>query len=103
MIRTVIGAALLLADCLVFIISLIGVFRFRYVLNRIHAASLSDTLGTLLVIAGLIVLKGFCFTSLKYLLMLVVLWITAPVATNRIGKAEATTNLSIHDEYEVEK
>ena len=94
MIRTVIGAALLLAGCLVFIISLIGVFRFRYVLNRIHAASLSDTLGTLLVIAGLIVLKGFCFTSLKYLLMLVVLWITAPVAT---------TNLSIHDEYEVEK
>ena len=53
MIRTVIGAALLLAGCLVFIISLIGVFRFRYVLNRIHAASLSDTLGTLLVIAGL--------------------------------------------------
>ena len=103
MIRTVIGAALLLAGCLVFIISLIGVFRFRYVLNRIHAASLSDTLGTLLVIAGLIVLKGFCFTSLKYLLMLVVLWITAPVATNRIGKAEATTNLSIQDEYEVEK
>ena len=103
MIRTVIGAALLLAGCLVFIISLIGVFRFRYVLNRIHAASLSDTLGTLLVIAGLIVLKGFCFTSLKYLLMLVVLWITAPVATNRIGKAEATTNLSIHDEYEEEK
>ena len=103
MIRTVIGAALLLAGCLVFIISLIGVFRFRYVLNRIHAASLSDTLGTLLVIAGLIVLKGFCFTSLKYLLMLVVLWITAPVATNRIGKAEATNNLSIHDEYEVEK
>ena len=98
MIRTVIGAALLLAGCLVFIISLIGVFRFRYVLNRIHAASLSDTLGTLLVIAGLIVLKGFCFTSLKYLLMLVVLWITAPVATNRIGKAEATTNLSIHDD-----
>ena len=65
MIRTVIGAALLLAGCLVFIISLIGVFRFRYVLNRIHAASLSDTLGTLLVIAGLIVLKGFCFTSFQ--------------------------------------
>ena len=102
MIRTVIGAGLLLAGSLVFIISIIGVFRFHYVLNRIHAASLSDTLGTLLIIAGLVVLEGFTFTSLKYLLLLVILWITAPVSTNRIGKAEATTNLSIHDEYEVQ-
>ena len=33
---------------------------------------------------------------------LVVMWITSPISTNRIAKAEATTNLSIHDEYEVE-
>lgn len=103
MIRTCIGGGLLLAGCVVFIISVIGVFRFKYVLNRIHAAALSDILGTLFVIAGLIVLKGFSFVSLKYFLLLVVLWVTATVATNRIGKAEATTNLSIHDEYEVQQ
>ena len=102
MIQTVIGSALLLAGCVVFIISLAGVFRFRYVLNRIHASSLSDMLGTLLIVAGLIVLKGFCLTSLKYILLLVVMWITSPISTNLIAKAEATTNLSIHDEYEVE-
>ena len=102
MISNIIGSVLLLAGCLVFIISLAGVFRFKYVLNRIHAAALSDTLGTLLIISGLIVLHGFTFTSLKYFLVLAVMWVTSPVSTNRIAKAEATTTLYLHDEYEVE-
>ncbi|MDE6516877.1 MAG: monovalent cation/H(+) antiporter subunit G, partial [Acetatifactor sp.] len=44
-IRFLAGGALLLLGLGIFVIEMIGVFRFRYVLNRMHAAAMGDTLG----------------------------------------------------------
>ena len=43
--RFLAGAALLLMGLGIFVIEMIGVFRFHYVLNRMHAAAMGDTLG----------------------------------------------------------
>lgn len=32
-----------------------GIFRFEYALNRIHVAAKCDTLGSMLILAGLII------------------------------------------------
>ena len=44
-IRFLIGAAFLLFGLGIFAIEMIGVYRFKYVLNRMHAAAMGDTLG----------------------------------------------------------
>ena len=44
-IRFLAGAALLVCGLGIFTVELIGVYRFKYVLNRMHAAAMGDTLG----------------------------------------------------------
>ena len=44
-IRFMIGITLIIMGLLVFVIQLIGVYKFKYILNRMHAAAMGDTLG----------------------------------------------------------
>ena len=61
-IRFLIGFAFLLGGLIIFTIELIGVFRFRYVLNRMHAAAIGDNLGISLSMIGLIIMSGLNYT-----------------------------------------
>ena len=95
MIRAYIGAAFIILGAVAFVFSLVGVFRFKYVLNRMHASAIADTLGTLCICIGLFVIRGFCLTSVKLIIIILAMWITGPVCTNRIAAAELATS----DEY----
>ena len=55
MARFIIAAIFIVAGLLVFAIATFGVFRFRYVLNRMHIAAQSDTLGLLLSLIGVMI------------------------------------------------
>jgi multicomponent Na+:H+ antiporter subunit G len=44
-IRFLAGVGLLLVGMGIFVLQLFGVFKFKYVLNRMHAAAMGDTLG----------------------------------------------------------
>ena len=70
----------------------VGVFRFKYSLNRIHAAALMDTVGILLMLLGVIVATGFNVTSAKILVVIAFLWMTSPVSGHLIGRMEITIN-----------
>lgn len=70
----------------------VGVFRFRYALSRIHAAALLDTVGILLMLLGVIVATGLNVTSLKILAVIAFLWLTSPVSSHLIGRLEITIN-----------
>ena len=82
-------------------IAMYGVYRMDYVLSRIHAAAIIDTLGTLLIFSGMILLRGFGWASAKILLILAFQWITSPVSTHRIGKVETMTNHNLDAHCEV--
>jgi multicomponent Na+:H+ antiporter subunit G len=70
----------------------VGVFRFKYALNRLHAAAILDTVGILLMLLGVIVATGFTFTSAKILVVIAFLWMTSPVCGHLIGRMEITIN-----------
>ena len=91
-VRFLVGAGLLLFGLGIFLIEIIGVFRFRYVLNRMHAAAMGDTLGIGFSLMGLIVMSGWNFTSLKLLLVVVFLWFSSPTSSHLIARLEVTTN-----------
>ena len=44
-IRMIIASVLILAGLLVLISGVIGIFRIRYALNRLHSAAMLDSLG----------------------------------------------------------
>ena len=91
-IRFLAGGALLLMGLGIFVIEMIGVFRFRYVLNRMHAAAMGDTLGIGLCMLGLIVICGWNFTSLKLFLVILFLWLSSPTSSHLIARLEVATD-----------
>ncbi len=101
MIRTIIGAILILFGVVTMVVATIGIFRFKYVLNRMQAAALVDTLGILLLLSGLIVLSGFSALSAKMLLIIIFLWLASPVTSHLIARAEVMTHPNIEEECEV--
>ena len=103
-IRFFIGAGCILAGLFVSCTAVIGTWKFKYVLNRMHAAALNDTLGILFVISGLIVLNGFNFTSLKLFVIVCFLWMASPVASHLLARLEVTLDKeSIKEECEVDE
>ena len=102
MIRFIIAAIFIVAGIFVFAAAAFGVFKFKYVLNRMHVAAKCDSLGEFLILVGCMILGGFSFMTLKLLLVLLILWLTSPMAAHLIVKAEVKTqNEDESDEYEV--
>jgi multicomponent Na+:H+ antiporter subunit G len=96
--------ALLIGTGLIFeICAVIGVFRFHYVLNRMHAAALGDTMGILMIMLGLAVASGVNLLSLKLLLIVFLFWTASPVASHLIGRLELTTNEELDREVKLWK
>ena len=101
-IRFALSAVLTLFGLFVLVTAALGLFRFRYVLNRIHATALADTLAVLTILAGLALAWGFTPVTLKLLAVVFFLWITSPVASHLIGRLEVTINDQLPLEMQVE-
>ena len=91
-IRLIACAILTVCGLCCLVSGVVGVFRFKYALNRLHAAAILDTLGILLMLLGVIVAVGFDVTSLKLLVVIGLLWLTSPVSGHLIGRMEITIN-----------
>ena len=93
-IRFLLGALLLLSGTFFIVSSVVGNFRFRYVLARMHAAGLGDTLGTLLLFAGILILCGFSVFTLKLLLIILLMWTTGAASSHLIMQMEINSGSS---------
>ena len=91
-IRFILSLCLTLGDLFCLLSSVVGVYRFRYSLSRIHAAALIDTVGILLMLLGVICATGFTIASAKMLVVIAFLWLTSPVSGHLIGRLEITIN-----------
>ena len=100
-VRFIAGTGLLLAGLGIFVIQIFGVFKFKYVLNRMHAAAMGDTLGIGISMTGLIILSGLNVTSLKMALIIVFLWLSSPVSSHLISRLEVTTNENLREHCEL--
>lgn len=99
----ILGIAFILMGLLVFVVQLIGVYKFRYILNRMHAAGMGDTMGISLCLIGAMFIFGWSFTSLKIALIVAFLWLASPVSSHLIARLEVTTNEDLEKYCRVEK
>ena len=100
-VRFAFAALFLLGGMITLLATIVGVFRFPYVLNRIHFSAKCDTFGVLLTLSSLALMIGWDFATLKLLLIIISIWVTIPVASHLIAYLEVSTNSKITNEYEV--
>ena len=97
------GTVFLAIGILIFFVQLVGVFRYKYVLNRMHAAAMGDTLGISFSMVGLMIFSGFTFTTLKMALVILFLWCASPVSAHLVARLETTTNENLSAVCRVER
>ena len=71
----------------------IGVLRFPDVYTRMHAASITDTMGAGALLLGLAVQAGFSLIAVKLILMLVFLFFTSPTSSFSLAHAALSSGV----------
>ena len=74
----------------------IGAIRLPNFYTRMHAASLTDTMGTILVLVGIMLQSGASLATIKLTAILVFLLLTGPTATYALANA-ALARAEEHD------
>lgn len=85
--------ALLISGGVFVLISTVGMLRFPDFFTRLHAASIADTLGAMLILAGLVLQAGFDLISIRLLLIFFFILFTTPTAAHALAKAALHGNL----------
>ncbi|GAB3311694.1 monovalent cation/H(+) antiporter subunit G [Haloplanus salinarum] len=68
-------------------VATVGLVRLPGLYARLHAASKSDTLGSVLSLAGIAIVLGVSTESLKLVFLLLFLFVTSPTAAHAIARA----------------
>ena len=69
------------------VVGAVGLIRMPSFFSRMHAASVIETLGAGLVIAGLMVKAGLTLAALKLAILGLLIFFASPTATHAIAKA----------------
>ena len=99
MIRVILAGIFLALAVFIFFSEVLGFYKFKYVMNRMHAAAMGDTLGIGSVLIAVAILTGELVPILKLLLILVFMFLTGPVVTHLIAGAEGETHKNAGHEY----
>ena len=71
----------------------VGTMRFPDFYSRLHSAGVTDTLGAILILVGLMFLTGWTLITVKLIFIGLFLFITGPTATHAIANAALTAGL----------
>lgn len=99
MIRLCLTVPFLALSLFIFFSEVVGFYKFTYVMNRMHAAAMGDTLGVASALIAAAILTGTVSAALKLLLILVFLFLTGPALTHLIAGAEVETHKNAGHEY----
>lgn len=72
----------------------LGLLRLPDFFCRLHATSLTDTLGAPLILIGLMLQTGFSLETLKLLLVMLFLLLTSPTATHALSRSALLAGLT---------
>ncbi|MGB5511692.1 MAG: monovalent cation/H(+) antiporter subunit G [Woeseiaceae bacterium] len=71
----------------------LGALRMPNLYTRIHAASLTDTMGAVLVLGGIMLQAGMTLATIKLAAILLFLLLTSPTTSNALASAAILSGL----------
>ena len=80
----------------------IGALRLPNFYTRLHAASLTETMATILIFAGMILQAGMSLASVKLVAIMLFLLLTAPTASYALANAALQSGMRPEAEGEEE-
>ncbi|HLR72706.1 MAG TPA: Na+/H+ antiporter subunit G [Pseudogracilibacillus sp.] len=94
-----IGVILILIGSIVSLISAIGIIRFPDIYSRAHAATKTTTLAVLITLVGTFIYVWFGegYMSVRLMLGIVFVFITAPISGHLILRAAYRANIKMSD------
>ena len=75
------------------VIGAVGTIRFPDFWSRLHAASITDSAGMILLVVGMCLQAGPTLVTVKLLIIGVFLFITGPTSTHAVANAALVTGL----------
>jgi multicomponent Na+:H+ antiporter subunit G len=85
--------ALILSGSFFTVVGAIGILRFPDFWSRLHAASVSDSAGVILLLAGMCVFAGWGLITVKLIVIGLVLFVTGPTSTHAVANAALVSGL----------
>ena len=102
MIRLCIALPFLALGLFAFLSAVVGFYRFPYVMSRMHAAAVGDTLGIGSLVIAVAILTGSAAATLKLVVILGFLFLTGPALTHLIAGAEVSSHPGAGKDYREE-
>src|SRR5690625_3130653 len=95
-----IGAILILIGSIISVISAVGIIRFHDIYSRAHAATKTTTLAVLITLVGtfIYVWLGEAYISIRLMLGIIFVFITAPVSGHLVLRAAYRANVKMAEE-----
>jgi len=90
---TVLSWAFLLGGSFFLLVGAIGVLRLPDLYTRSHAAGITDTMGAMLILGGLMLQGGFTLITAKLVMILLFLLFTSPAASHALGNTAWSSGL----------
>lgn len=78
---------LILGGCFFTLVGSIGIVRLPEFWSRLHAVSVSDSAGMILLVAGMCLQAGVSLITVKLLIIGIFLFITGPTSTHAVANA----------------
>ena len=97
-----IAAVFILLGCLFCLLAAVGLVRLPDTLTRMHAATKAGTLGAGMILAAVALLFGDIGTVLRALLVVIFLYLTAPVGAHLIGRAAYCSGIRLSSRTRVD-
>ena len=93
-IGTVVAWVLTVSGSLFVIVGGLGLLRLPDFYTRVHAAGITDTMGSWLILAGLIVTAGWSLVTAKLVMLLFFLLMTSPLSSHALTKSAMMRGLN---------
>lgn len=81
----------------------IGVVRLPEFYTRMHAASLTDSMGTILILVGIMLQAGASLATIKLMAILVFMLLTGPTASYALANAALMSGMKLDDSTSADK
>ena len=85
------------------LIGAIGTLRFPDFWSRLHAASVSESAGMILLVLGMCLQAGFTLITVKLLLIGAFIFITGPTSTHAVASAALTSGETPENDKDAQK
>lgn len=103
LIRFILSALFMAVGIAAILLSVLGVFKFRFVMNRMHCAAIVDTLGALCVLLSLAIAPGSGADGIKLAVILVLVWVGSPLSSHLLARMEISTDPEAIDHVKLKK